>query len=88
MTDRLGKYIHSVNICKEDIIFHTSLSLKNNVASTRYWSHRGVVAKVQNCNIVVSEFEIQSRYYVHFRTNTLKKNVAYWPSTEPDVPAV
>ena len=26
---------------------------------------RGVVAKVLDCGIVVSEFELQSRYYVH-----------------------
>ena len=25
--------------------------------------------------IVVREFELQSRYYVHFRTNTLGKNM-------------
>ena len=28
-----------------------------------------------DCEIVVSEFEIQSRYYVHFRTNTLGKGM-------------
>ena len=27
------------------------------------------------CGIGVSEFELQSRYYVHFRTNTLKKGM-------------
>ena len=26
-----------------------------------------------DCGIVVSEFELQSRYYVYFRTNTLGK---------------
>ena len=34
---------------------------------------RGVMAKVMNCRIVVSEFELLSCYYVHFRTNTLGK---------------
>ena len=34
-------------------------------------SLRNVMANVQVCDIVVSEFELQSRYYVHFRTNTL-----------------
>ena len=32
-------------------------------------SRRAVVAKVQYFDIVVSEFELQSSYYVHFRTN-------------------
>ena len=31
---------------------------------------RGVMVKTMDCGIVVSEFEFQSRYYVHFRTNT------------------
>ena len=34
---------------------------------------RGVRVIALNCGIVVSEFEPQSRYYVHFRTNTLEK---------------
>ena len=29
------------------------------------------MVKVMYCDIVVSEFELQSRYYVHFQTNTL-----------------
>ena len=31
--------------------------------------------KVLDCGIVVSEFELQSRYYVHFQTNTLGKGM-------------
>ena len=30
----------------------------------------GDVANVQDCDIVINEFELQSRYYVHFQTNT------------------
>ena len=30
----------------------------------------GEVANVLDCDIVVSEFELQLRYYIHFRTNT------------------
>ena len=33
---------------------------------------RGVMVKAMYWGIVVSEFEFQSHYYVHFRTNTLK----------------
>ena len=32
---------------------------------------RGVVAKILDCDLEVSEFELQSCYYVHFQTNTL-----------------
>ena len=36
---------------------------------------RGVMVKALDCGIVISEFERQSRYYVHFRTNTLGKGM-------------
>ena len=36
---------------------------------------RGVMVKVMDCGIVVSEFVLQSRYYVHFRANTLGKGI-------------
>ena len=36
---------------------------------------RGVMVKVMDCGIVVSEFILQSRYYVHFRANTLGKGI-------------
>ena len=36
---------------------------------------RGVVVKAMNCGIVVREFVLQSRYYVHFRANTLGKGM-------------
>ena len=32
--------------------------------------------KAMYYGIVVSEFELQSRYYVHFRTNTLGKRMS------------
>ena len=34
-----------------------------------------VMVKAMDCEIVVSEFELLSRYYVHFRTNTLGKGM-------------
>ena len=34
---------------------------------------RGVMVKAMDCEIVVSEFVLQSRYYFHFRANTLGK---------------
>ena len=36
---------------------------------------RGKVAKVLQCDIVVNEFNLQSRYYVHFKDNTLGKGM-------------
>ena len=36
-------------------------------------SLRGVVAYVLDCDIVVSEFELQSHNYANFRTNSLRK---------------
>ena len=30
-----------------------------------------------DCGIVVREFVLQSRYYVHFRANTLGKDMSY-----------
>ena len=35
----------------------------------------GVVANVWDCDIVVSEFELQSHDYTHFRANTLGKDM-------------
>ena len=34
---------------------------------------RGVMVKAMDCGIVVREFVLQSRYYIHFRANTLEK---------------
>ena len=36
---------------------------------------RGVMVKAMDCEIVVSEFVLQARYYVHFRANTLGKGM-------------
>ena len=36
---------------------------------------RGVMVKAIDCEIVASEFVLQSRYYVHFRANTLGKGM-------------
>ena len=35
----------------------------------------GVMVKAMACGIIVSEFELQSHYYVHFRTNTFGKGM-------------
>ena len=33
------------------------------------------MAKVMNCGLEVSEFELQSHYYVNIQTNTLGKGI-------------
>ena len=37
---------------------------------------RGLMVKAMDCGIVVREFVPQSRYYVHFRANTLGKGMS------------
>ena len=44
-------------------------------------SPKSVVVNVRNCDVVVNEYEIQSLYYVHFRTNTI------WERNEPAKPS-
>ena len=39
------------------------------------WCPRGVMVKAKVCEIVAREFELQSRYYVHFWKNTLGKGM-------------
>ena len=36
---------------------------------------RGIMVKAMDCGIVVREFVLQSRYYVHFQANTLGKGM-------------
>ena len=36
---------------------------------------RGVMVKAIDCGIVVREFVLESRYYVHFRANTVGKGM-------------
>ena len=36
---------------------------------------RCVMVKAMNCGIVLSEFVLQSHYYVHFQANTLGKGI-------------
>ena len=40
-------------------------------------SRRSIVANIEDCDIVVNEFELQSRYYVHFQINTFRKGLTH-----------
>ena len=48
---------------------------RNKAITLRQGCPRGVMVKAMNCGIVVREFVLQSRYYVHFRANTLGKSM-------------
>ena len=45
---------------------------------------RGIVANVMACCIVISRFELQFRYYVHFRSNTLRECINFLISPSMD----
>ena len=44
------------------------------------FEHRGVMVNAMDRGIVVSEFELQSGFYVYFRTNTLGKEPLILPA--------
>ena len=48
---------------------------KYKLLTQNYMLGEGLMVKVLEYGIVVREFELQSRYYVHFRTNTLRKGM-------------
>ena len=54
------------------ILFHESFSQK---LERKGGCSSGVMVNAMDCGIVVSEFELQSCYYVNFRTNTLGKGM-------------
>ena len=62
-------------ILKWNYLYNTEILTKkpNSMTHTHThtgWGPRGVMIKVLNCGIVVSEFELPSRYNVHFWTHT------------------
>ena len=69
--DWVGKVIHW-ELCKGLKFDHTS---KLYIHKPEWGCPRGVRVKMMDGGIVVSEFELKSRYYVHFRTNTLGKGM-------------
>ena len=41
----------------------------------RSWGPDGIVSNMLNCDMAVSNFELQSCYNIHFRTNIRKKGM-------------
>ena len=56
---------------------NTKVKVHSTSGDTDYFGGcpRGVMVKVMGCRIVVREFVLQSRYYVHFRANTVGKGM-------------
>ena len=51
-------------------------SVRDGFATTYHMGcPRGVMVKAMDCGIVVREFVLQSRYYIHIRANTLGKGM-------------
>ena len=46
-----------------------------NITITQWGCPRGVMVKTMDSGFLVSEFELQSRYCVHFRENTQGKGM-------------
>ena len=57
------------------VILYTQLLDFNDLYLTGWGCHRDLRAKAMDGANVVSEFVLQSRYYVHFRANTLGKGM-------------
>ena len=61
--------IISLRLCEK--LLRSNNRSNNNIGG----DPRGVMVKAMDCEIVVSEFVLQSRHYVHFRANTLEKGM-------------
>ena len=56
-------------------IFNSKI-IRCTLSMTYHFTPR-VMVKVMDCGIVAREFVLQSRYYVHFRANTLRKDMIH-----------
>ena len=68
------KYILHMNLSWESYPF-SLYETKNMPSYFVVGCPRGVMVKVIDCGIVVSEFVLQLCYYVYFRANTLGKGM-------------
>ena len=68
--------IENLILLKNPFLFFFPITLSLSPSSPQLWGcPRGVMVKAMDCGIVVSEFVLQSRYYVHYRANTLGKGM-------------
>ena len=64
-----------LHYCSKDKSFHDNFTYASLYHVLPRGCPRGVMVKVLGCRIIVSEFKVQSGYYVHFQTNTLGKGM-------------
>ena len=73
-----NSYIHNSDKSKFQSLYSYFLTeylhFKNSFNSLMSCPH-GIMTKVLNCGLKISEFKFQSRYYPHFWTNTLWKGI-------------
>ena len=62
------------SLTNRDISHGYTVTVRNKFDTLRRCP-RGVMVKMMDCEIVVSELELQLHYYVHFQTNTLGKGM-------------
>ena len=72
-----GSYIRKINSPKGRIIAWLEFEFTDFEVVYQHFRgcHRVVMVKAMDCGIVVTAFEFQSCYYVHFRTETLGKGI-------------
>ena len=70
VADKLG-LLYSAERFLLELRHHTA----DSISASQGGCPRGVMVKAMDCKIVVCEFVLQSRYYVHFRANTLGKGM-------------
>ena len=70
MEDKINFCIKLLN--NATVSFNTGLSKSISISDT-WGSPSGVMVKVLDCSLKVSEFKLQLHYYIHFLTNTLGK---------------
>ena len=67
--------LHLSNICLQDqLITHSIISTFYNIPT--FLAEGIPVANVLDSDIVVSKFELQSHYYIHFRKITIGKSMS------------
>ena len=67
----------SVRVCQDDLALNNLQGLICHKTQPNIFRGcpRGVMVKAMDCGIVVSDFVLQSSYYVHFRANNLWKGM-------------
>ena len=70
-----NKLISKLFTYKSQIYIYIYKTIFNPVNPELGFGPHSVMVKVMDCGIVVSGFEFQSLYYVHFQANTLGKGM-------------